>query len=393
MKGIVDLSSLVRENIRRLKPYSSARSEFAGSAEVFLDANENAFGSPAGNAYNRYPDPLQMELKARVAEMNGVDLSQIFVGNGSDEAIDLLFRIFCEPGRDECIVCPPTYGMYQVSADINDVSVKDVPLTPDFQLDVDAILRSVAASTKLIFVCSPNNPTGNLMRRADVVRIAENVNGIVVIDEAYIHFSTGTRQIPQAEPPALAGGKDFTADRGDLASDVLPPAHAASESAAESFISELSRLPNIVILQTFSKAWAMAGLRVGIAFASEQIIDLLNRVKPPYNVSGIAQRAVLDALDKQAEIDAWIAATIGERTRLNDALAEFEFVQKVHPTDANFLLVATTNANAIYQHLVDERIVVRNRNNIALCEGCLRITVGTTAENDRLLRSLGKYKG
>jgi histidinol-phosphate aminotransferase len=293
-----------------------------------------------------------MELKARVAEMNGVDLSQIFVGNGSDEAIDLLFRIFCEPGRDECIVCPPTYGMYQVSADINDIAVKEVPLTPDFQLDVAAILKSVAANTKLIFVCSPNNPTGNLMRRADVVRIAENFKGIVVIDEAYIHFAQ-----------------------------------------AESFTSDLPRRPNIVVLQTFSKAWAMAGLRVGLAFASKQIIELMNRVKPPYNVSGIAQRAVLNALDKQAEIDVWIAATIGERTRLNNALQEFEFVQKVHPTDANFLLVATTNANAIYQHLVDERIVVRNRNNIALCEGCLRITIGTTAENDRLLRSLGKYKG
>lgn len=393
MKGRIDLSTLVRENIRRLKPYSSARSEFAGTAEVFLDANENAFGSPAGNGYNRYPDPLQTELKARMAEMNGVHPSQTFVGNGSDEAIDLLFRIFCEPRRDECIVCPPTYGMYQVSADINDVSVKEVPLTSDFQLDVDAILKSVTTNTKLIFICSPNNPTGNLMRRDDVIRIAESFNGIVVMDEAYIHFAARTRRTLQAEPPALAGGKDFTADQGDLASDGLPPAHAASESAAESFISELSRHPNIVVLQTFSKAWAMAGLRVGLAFASKQIIELMNRVKPPYNVSGIAQRAVLDALEKRDEIDTWICETIGERTRLNDALQEFDFVQKVHPSDANFLLAATMNANAIYQYLVDERIVVRNRNNIALCEGCLRITVGTAAENDRLLTSLSRYEG
>jgi len=388
-----DLNNIVRDNIRRLKPYSSARSEFAGSAEVFLDANENAFGSPAGNGYNRYPDPLQKELKERVAEMNGLDPSQIFVGNGSDEAIDLLFRIFCEPGRDECVVCPPTYGMYRVSADINDVAVKEVPLTSDFQLDVDAILNSVTTNTKLIFICSPNNPTGNLMRREDVISIAEKFRGIVVIDEAYIHFSTGKRRTLQAEPPALAGGKDVAADQGELASDVSPPAHAASGPMSESFISEMSRLPNIVILQTFSKAWAMAGLRVGLAFASEQIIDLMNRVKPPYNVSGIAQQAVLEALGKRGEIDAWIGETIGERTRLNNALAEFEFVQKVHPTDANFLLVATTNANAIYQYLVDECIVVRNRNSVAMCEGCLRITVGTAEENDRLLTSLGNYEG
>ena len=393
MKDSIDLSALVRDNIRRLKPYSSARSEFAGSAEVFLDANENAFGSPAGNGYNRYPDPLQKELKERVAEMNGLDPSQIFVGNGSDEAIDLLFRIFCEPGRDECVVCPPTYGMYRVSADINDVAVKEVPLTSDFQLDVDAILNSVTTNTKLIFICSPNNPTGNLMRRGDVISIAEKFRGIVVIDEAYIHFSTRKRWTLQAEPPALAGGKDLAADQGELASDVSPPAHAASELTAESFASEMSRLPNIVILQTFSKAWAMAGLRVGLAFASEQIIDLMNRVKPPYNVSGIAQQAVLEALGKRGEIDAWIGETIGERTRLNNALVEFEFVQKVHPTDANFLLVATTNANAIYQYLVDECIVVRNRNSVAMCEGCLRITVGTAEENDRLLTSLGNYEG
>jgi histidinol-phosphate aminotransferase len=345
-----DLERLVRENIRRLKPYSSARSEFAGSAEVFLDANENAFGSPAGNGYNRYPDPLQKELKTPIAEVNGVDPSQIFVGNGSDEAIDLLFRIFCEPGKDECIVCPPTYGMYQVSADINDVAVREVPLTPELQLDVDAVLKRITPNTKLIFICSPNNPTGNLMSRQDVIRIAEEFSGIVVIDEAYIHFAD-----------------------------------------TESFTSELTRLPNIVVLQTLSKAWAMAGLRVGLAFASERIINLMNRVKPPYNVSGIAQRAVLDVLEKRDDIDEWVRQTIVERSRLSYALVEFEFVQKVYPTDANFLLVATTNANAIYQYLVDERIVVRNRNSVILCEGCLRITVGTTVENDRLLKSLRSY--
>ena len=272
-----DLDSLVRENIRRLKPYSSARSEFAGSAEVFLDANENAFGSPAGDGYNRYPDPLQKELKKRVAELESVDPSQIFVGNGSDEAIDLVFRVFCEPGRDECIVCPPTYGMYQVSADINDVAVKEVPLTSGFQLDVPAILSAVTPLTKLIFICSPNNPTGNLMRREDVTRIAEEFTGIVVVDEAYIDFA-----------------------------------------ATESITGELLRRTNLVVLQTFSKAWAMAGLRVGLAFASSEIIGLMNRVKPPYNVSGIAQRAVLSALDGRSEVEAWISKIVVERVRLAD---------------------------------------------------------------------------
>lgn len=340
-----DLNNLVRENIRRLKPYSSARSEFAGTAEVYLDANENAFG----NGYNRYPDPLQKELKARISEMNGVARSQIFVGNGSDEAIDLLFRIFCEPGKDECIVCPPTYGMYQVSADINDVAVKEVPLTPEFQLDVEAIRHSVSASTKLIFICSPNNPTGNVMRRDDVIRIAESFDGIVVIDEAYIHFAE-----------------------------------------ASSFISELPRHPNIVVLQTFSKAWAMAGLRVGLAFASEGIVELMNRVKPPYNVSGIAQRAVVEALEDRRRINRWIEETIAERSSLADALVGFSFVEKIYPSDANFLLVKTKDANAIYQSLVNERIVVRNRSSVELCEGCLRITVGTLDENLRLVQSLEK---
>ncbi|MEQ1763995.1 MAG: histidinol-phosphate transaminase [Pyrinomonadaceae bacterium] len=346
-----DLDSLVRENIRRLKPYSSARSEFAGSAEVFLDANENAFGSPAGNGYNRYPDPLQKELKTRVGELTLVDPSQIFVGNGSDEAIDLLFRIFCEPGKDECIVCPPTYGMYQVSADINDATVKEVPLLSEFHLDVPAILSAVTPTTKLIFICSPNNPTGNLMRRQDVIRIAEEFHGIVVVDEAYIDFAD-----------------------------------------SESLITELKRFPNLVVLQTFSKAWAMAGLRVGLAFASSEMISLMNRVKPPYNVSGIAQRAVLDAIVKRDNVQAWIGETIAERSRLVEALVAFEFAQTVYPTDANFILVKTTDANAIYQHLIGERIVVRNRTSVMLCEGCLRITVGTKAENDQLLEALKSFR-
>lgn len=342
-----DLQSVVRPNILRLKPYSSARSEFAGAADVFLDANENAFASPAGPGFNRYPDPLQKELKKRISELNEVAEPNIFVGNGSDEAIDLLFRIFCEPGRDACIICPPTYGMYKVSADINDVAVREVRLTEDFQLNVQGIFNGMEERTKLIFICSPNNPTGNLMRREDVIEIARNFNGVVVVDEAYIHFAD-----------------------------------------AISFTEEITDLPNLVVLQTFSKAWAMAGLRVGLAFSSEQIVELMNRVKPPYNVSGIAQRAVLDAIERSGDTRNWVRETLRERDRLVQEFEKLCFVVKVFPTDANFVLVKTNNAKAIYSYLVGERIVVRDRSNIELCEGCLRVTVGTKEENTRLLNSL-----
>jgi histidinol-phosphate aminotransferase len=346
-----DLDSLVRANIRRLKPYSSARSEFVGSAEVFLDANENAFGSAAGGSYNRYPDPLQKQLKDRISEINGVDTASIFVGNGSDEAIDLLFRIFCEPGKDSCIICPPTYGMYEVSADINDVAVTKIPLTTDFQLDVDLVLAGILSNTKLIFICSPNNPTGNLMRREDVIRIAEDFNGTVVVDEAYIHFA---------------------------------------DSAL--MVNEIGRLPNLVVLQTFSKAWGMAGLRVGMAFANRGIIDLMNRVKPPYNISGIAQTAALAAIEKRDEVDDWIKQTLQGRSWLTAALLQLPLVQKIYPTDANFVLVKVDDADAVYEHLIADGIVVRNRSNVELCEDCLRITVGTPDENERLVLALESYK-
>lgn len=345
-----EVSRLVRDNILNLKPYSSARSDFAGAAEVFLDANENAFGSPAGDGYNRYPDPLQTELKGRIASMKGIAPSQIFIGNGSDEAIDLLFRIFCQPGRDEVINCPPTYGMYRVAADINDIAVCEVRLTDDFQLDVPAILSRAGDATKIIFVCSPNNPTGNLMRRESIIEIAAGFNGIVVVDEAYIDFA--------AEP---------------------------------SLITEMASLPNLVILQTFSKAWGMAGLRVGLAFASGDIIDLLNRVKPPYNVSSIAQRAVVDALDDQKAIGRWIEMARKQQKVLTDSLAGFDFMETVYPSDANFIFIKVTDADAVYRFLVDEKIVVRNRNGIELCGGCLRITVGTPDENRRLIEALGTW--
>lgn len=346
-----DLQRLVRTNIRNLKPYSSARSEFEGDAEVFLDANENAFGSPAGDGLNRYPDPLQTELKSRVASINDLFHSQIFVGNGSDEAIDLLFRIFCEPGRDEAIICPPTYGMYRVSADINDVAVREIRLTDDFQLSVQAILSGITDATKLIFICSPNNPTGNLMQRESIVEIAGNFDGVVVVDEAYIHF---------ADEPSMTV--------------------------------ELENLPNLVILQTFSKAWGMAGVRVGLAFASIGIIELMNRVKPPYNVSGVAQRAVLDALDDRSNIGKWIALATNERAKLAGVLTGFAFIKTVYPSDANFLLVKVGDAEAVYRFLIGEKIVVRNRNNVELCDGCLRITVGTRFENERLIESLARFE-
>ncbi len=345
-----DLQGLVRRNIRNLKPYSSARSEFEGSAEVFLDANENSFGSPAGIGLNRYPDPLQRELKDRIAAMRGVSSSQIFVGNGSDEAIDLLFRIFCEPGRDEVITCPPTYGMYRVSADINDIAVREMRLTADFQLDVSAILAAISAATKLIFICSPNNPTGNLMSRRSILEIARQFKGIVVVDEAYMDFA--------AEP---------------------------------SMIGELSSFPNLVILQTFSKAWGMAGVRVGLAFAGSEIIELMNRVKPPYNVSGVAQQAVIDALDNESTILEWITTAKDERGRLENSLIALDLVRNVYPSDANFLLVKVKEATEIYRYLIDEKIVVRDRSSVELCDECLRITVGTKEENRRLVLALSQF--
>lgn len=344
-----DLQNLVRENIRRLVPYSSARKEFAGSAEIFLDANENGFGSPLAANYNRYPDPLQTKIKEKIAVLSNVKTDEIFIGNGSDEAIDLLFRIFCAPARDEAIICPPTYGMYRVSAAINDVCTREVFLTPDFQLDVEEIEKRFSERTKLLFICSPNNPTGNAMRRETIIKIAESFRGIVVVDEAYIHFSN-----------------------------------------EKSMINELENLPNLVVLQTFSKAWGLAGLRVGAAFASAEIIALFNLVKPPYNVSQIAQEAMLEALENRAMVERTIAEIVAEREKLVENLRQFSFVEKIYPTDANFVLVKTTGADGIYKFLLAEKIVVRNRNTVELCEGCLRITIGTPEENLQLIEALKK---
>jgi histidinol-phosphate aminotransferase len=346
-----ELNNILRENIKNLTPYSSARDEYTGEASVFLDANENAYGSPLETAYNRYPDPLQYQVKLKLSQIKGVPPRNIFLGNGSDEAIDILFRSFCNPGVDNVIIVPPTYGMYQVSANINDVEAKKVLLTEEYQLNLDGIAEAIDKNTKLIFICSPNNPTGNSINRDDIETLLANFNGIVVIDEAYINFS---RQ--------------------------------------KTFIQELTEYANLVVLQTLSKAWGLAGLRVGMAFASEEIIEVMNKVKPPYNVNEASQQLALQALNNVSLVNLWIKETLEQRDSLVLALKEFTFVLDIYPSDANFILVKTTNAKSIYDFLVQHGIIIRDRSKVELCEGCLRITIGTPDENKTLLSTLQQYK-
>ncbi len=338
-----DINILLRANIRTLKPYSSARDEFSGEALAFLDANENPFNSP----WNRYPDPRQVKLKTRVGEIKNIPVSKIFLGNGSDEPIDLLFRAFCEPGKDNVISINPTYGMYRVAADTNNVAVNLVPLSAEFELDADTVLKAVNSDTKIIFLCSPNNPSGNALDDNAMLRIVESFNGIVVVDEAYIDFC------PE-----------------------------------KSFLPILDRYPNLVILQTFSKAWGMAGLRLGMAFAAVPIIDVLSRIKYPYNLSILTQQKGLELLaDEQQKLD-WVAIILKERGKMIENLKKYPFVVKVYPTDANFVLVKTHDPHGIYQYLVDEKIIVRDRSSISLCEGCLRISIGSPEENATLIEAL-----
>ncbi len=346
-----DINRILRNNIKNLKPYSSARDEFKGEASVYLDANENSFGSPLYKAYNRYPDPLQYEVKVRLSEIKGVPPRNIFLGNGSDEAIDILFRSFCNPGVDNVIIVPPTYGMYEVSANINDVTLKKVNLNADYQLNLEGIAEAIDANTKMIFICSPNNPTGNSINREDIETILNNFGGLVVIDEAYINYS---RQ--------------------------------------KSFIQELTEYANLVVLQTLSKAWGLAALRIGMAFASEEIIEIFNKVKPPYNINKASQELALEALQNITQTNAWIKETLIERDNLVLLLKKLDFVLDIYPSDANFILVKTSDANGIYDYLVSEGIIVRNRSKIELCEGCLRITVGTPSENESLIHILQKFK-
>jgi histidinol-phosphate aminotransferase len=347
----MDINSLQRENIKNLRPYSTARDEYKGQASVYLDANENSFGSPLPADYNRYPDPLQLDLKDAISKIKGVPIENTFLGNGSDEAIDLLYRAFCEPAKDNVIILPPTYGMYEVSANINNVEVRKINLLPNYQLDLDGIAEAIDANTKMIFICSPNNPTGNSIIRTDIETILTNFKGLVVIDEAYINFAK-----------------------------------------QRSFIKELTEYPNLVILQTFSKAWGLAALRLGMAFAGRPTIDILNKVKPPYNINQATQDLALAALQNINQVNEWIKLTVEERDKLSTDLLTLPVVKKVYPSDANFILAEVTDATGLYDFLVNQGIIVRDRSKVTLCEGCLRISIGTPAENQTLLTALKNYQ-
>lgn len=346
-----DVENSIRENILRLKPYSSARDEFKGEASVFLDANENSFGSPLPESYNRYPDPLQKGLKEKISSIKGAPAQNIFLGSGSDEAIDVLFRIFCEPKTDNVIICPPTYGMYEVSANINDAEVRKVNLLPSFDLDVERILESCDEHSKLLFICSPNNPTANSFHADDIELLIQKFRGIVVIDEAYINYSK-----------------------------------------QKSAIRYLTEYENLVVLQTFSKAWGLAALRLGMAFAPQIIIDYMNKVKLPYNINLATQHLALEALDNIDWVNRHIRETIEERKKLEQQLKLIPLVEKIYPSDANFILIRVKEAQSIYNYLVSLGIIVRDRSKITLCEDCLRITIGTEAENRALLIALNKFE-
>jgi histidinol-phosphate aminotransferase len=331
-----DLNSLLRKNIQLLEPYASARTDYSGKEGIFLDANENAYGSPLDGNLNRYPDPFQTSLKTKLSSLNTVPESQIFLSNGSDEAIDLILRAFCNPGIDNILICPPTYGMYEVSAGINDVVVKKVSLTPEhFQLNVSGMKEAIDAKTKLIFLCCPNNPTGNGVKWTDIKTLLDTFSGLVVVDEAYISF---------ASYPSL--------------------------------VSELKNYPNLIVMQTLSKAWGLAGIRIGTVFASEEIVGILNKIKPPYNISSVNQEMALLALDKQALVHVWVKKIVEQRRQLAKALSSLSFVETVYPSEANFLLVKMLNARNVYEELVKEEI-----------------TVGTETENDQLLLALSRLEG
>ena len=340
-----NINNLVRPNVAGLKPYSSARDEYqsTGSEMVFLDANENPFQTDV----NRYPDPQQRSLKAELAKIKNVSTEHILLGNGSDEVLDLLFRAFCEPGKDNVITLPPTYGMYKVLANINNIENREVLLNSDFELNVEEILDSVDQNTKLIFLCSPNNPTGNSFLEKKIIHILENFNGLVVIDEAYIDFSN-----------------------------------------KESWLNKLKEYPNLVITQTLSKAFGMAGIRLGICYASVEIIQILNKIKPPYNVNELTQLRALDRVHNKDVVDSEIADLLKQRAILSEALVEVNFIENIYPSDANFILVKVDDANKRYGQLLEKGIVIRNRTTQPLCENTLRFSVGTGEENNKLIEAL-----
>ncbi|MBN2613983.1 MAG: histidinol-phosphate transaminase [Bacteroidales bacterium] len=343
----LDIDKLIRSNISRLKPYSSARSEFTGEGAVFLDANEN----PNNTLYNRYPDPLQWNLKRKIAKMKGVEPGMIFLGNGSDEAIDLLIRAFCQPGKDKILSVDPTYGMYKVCADINEVEYNEVLLTNDFQPDIEQLMQEADSNTKLLFLCSPNNPTANDFSEEAIVEILNRFKNLVVLDEAYIDFSN-----------------------------------------RESFLTKLAEYQNLVILQTFSKAWGLAGIRLGMCFADKRVISVMNKIKYPYNVNSTTLRIAAEALENKNTHNGWVEEIIKERKRLVTALPEYSQIINVYPSDANFILVKVKSPELLYKHLVGEGIIVRDRSKVSLCDGCLRITVGRPEENDKLLKALAEFE-
>ena len=341
-----DIDKLVRPCIAALTPYSTARDEYKGELGIFLDANE----SPYENGYNRYPDPLQKELKELIASLKGVRRKQIFLGNGSDEAIDLVFRTFCKPGVDNVVAIDPTYGMYQVCADVNDVEYRKVLLDANYHFTADKVMLSVDENTKAIFLCSPNNPTGNNLGRQEIEKLLETFEGLVVVDEAYIDFSD-----------------------------------------ARSFLLDLDKYPNLIVLQTFSKAWGCAAIRLGMAFASEAIIDLFNKIKYPYNVNELTQRQAIELLKSPEKVKEWVEILLKERERVMSEFVKLNCCRRVFPSDANFFLTKVKDAKLAYAYLVSQGIIVRNRTNIALCGDCLRITIGTPEENDKLLEALKNY--
>ena len=341
------LQELTRKNIWNLAPYSSARNEYAGrEARVFLDANENPYNQP----FNRYPDPLQLELKAALSKVKGVPAENIFLGNGSDEAIDLPYRCFCNPGIDNVVAIEPTYGMYKVCADINDVEYRPVLLDDHYQTTAEKLLAATDAHTKIIWLCTPNNPTGNCLIREEVIKVIEGFEGLVIVDEAYSDFSQ-----------------------------------------QKTLRSELAKYPNLIVLNTMSKAWGCAAIRLGMAFASEEIISIFNKVKYPYNVNQLTQQQALEALKDPFEVDNWVKILLQERTRMMDAFEVLPICEKVYPTEANFFLAKMTDATKIYNYLVDKGIIVRNRNRVQLCQNCLRITIGTKTENNELVAALRQY--
>lgn len=345
------LSALLRENIKNIRPYSTARDEYSGVALVNLDANENPFGAVDGSANNRYPDPYQTPLKQVIAHIKDVPAEQIFLGNGSDECIDLIFKAFCNPGVDTAIICPPTYGMYGVTADINDVRCVSISLTADFQLQTEQIMQAVGEHTKLMWICSPNNPSGNLIKRADIEHILHNFNGMVIIDEAYIDF---------ADEP--------------------------------SWTLSLAKYPNLIVLQTFSKAWGLANIRLGMMFASKEVIAVINKIKLPYNLNGIVQTLAQEILEQHASTkDIFVRDILHERAWLVEQLQQIKTAQKIYPSDANFVLVKIQDAHALYLYLVANGIIVRDRSKIELCEDCLRITVGTHEENQMLIEKVTAF--